>query len=91
MLDFLKEIVDGVPDPSAGGTIDIEAEKNEAKRRRGQGAPRKRRKKSEAGEAPESAVEGAAGNGEWPTEHTTTGPGTDGEEDNAESDREWDS
>ncbi|KZT00005.1 histone-fold-containing protein, partial [Laetiporus sulphureus 93-53] len=24
MLDFLKEIVEGVPDPSAGGTIDLD-------------------------------------------------------------------
>jgi len=27
-LDFLKEIVEAVPDPSAGGTIDLEAERN---------------------------------------------------------------
>ncbi|KAF9650996.1 histone-fold-containing protein, partial [Thelephora ganbajun] len=26
MLDFLKEIVEPVPDPSAGGTINLEAE-----------------------------------------------------------------
>ncbi|THH08287.1 hypothetical protein EW145_g2819 [Phellinidium pouzarii] len=38
MLDFLKEIVAGVPDPSAGGTIDIEAEK-EARKRRAQLPP----------------------------------------------------
>ncbi|KAI0349386.1 histone-fold-containing protein, partial [Trametes cingulata] len=31
MLDFLKEIVETVPDPSAGGTIDIEAENAEAR------------------------------------------------------------
>jgi len=37
MLDFLKEIVEGVPDPSAGGTIDLEAENAEAKRKRGKG------------------------------------------------------
>ncbi|KAI8995237.1 histone-fold-containing protein, partial [Trametes punicea] len=29
MLDFLKEIVEAVPDPSAGGTIDVEAENAE--------------------------------------------------------------
>jgi len=38
MLDFLKEIVEPVPDPSAGGTINLEAEDNngggEAKKRR---------------------------------------------------------
>ena len=34
MLDFLKELVEGVPDPSQGGTIDLEAEA-ESKRKRG--------------------------------------------------------
>ena len=29
MLDFLKEIVADVPDPSAGGTIDVEGERAE--------------------------------------------------------------
>ncbi|TEB26487.1 histone-fold-containing protein, partial [Coprinellus micaceus] len=33
MLDFLKELVEGVPDPSQGGTIDLEAEA-ESKRKR---------------------------------------------------------
>lgn len=65
MLDFLKEIVESVPDPSAGGTIDLEAENAEAsKRKRGKGkknggveegggaaAPRKRRKKKTEEEA----------------------------------------
>ncbi|KZP24194.1 hypothetical protein FIBSPDRAFT_425320 [Athelia psychrophila] len=36
MLDFLKETVEDVPDRSAGGTIDLEAQ-NEAKRKRGKG------------------------------------------------------
>lgn len=58
MLDFLKEIVEAVPDPSAGGTIDLDSESAEgAKKKRGKGkrnggAPaggetvaRKRRKK----------------------------------------------
>ncbi len=36
MLDFLKEIVEGVPDPSAGGTIDMDVEPAEGgKRKRG--------------------------------------------------------
>lgn len=56
MLDFLKEIVEAVPDPSAGGTIDVNAEPQEKeKKRRGKGkraeggpsAPRKRRRKAE--------------------------------------------
>ncbi|KAF8642667.1 hypothetical protein AX16_009444, partial [Volvariella volvacea WC 439] len=34
MLDFLREIVQGVPDPSAGGTIDLEAENAENKKKR---------------------------------------------------------
>ena len=38
MLDFLKEIVEAVPDPSAGGTIDVEAENAEARaKKRGKG------------------------------------------------------
>jgi len=45
MLDFLKEIVESVPDPSQGGTIDIEAEKLEGKKRKATG--KKRRKKGE--------------------------------------------
>ncbi|KAH9840805.1 histone-fold-containing protein [Rhodofomes roseus] len=64
VLDFLKEIVEAVPDPSAGGTIDLDADTNESgrKRRGGKGkraavaegeepaAPRRRRKKGEAKE-----------------------------------------
>jgi hypothetical protein len=50
-LDFLRDIVANVPDPSAGGTIDIEAANAEKKSRKGkaasgEGAPRKRRKKA---------------------------------------------
>ncbi|KIL58602.1 hypothetical protein M378DRAFT_170429 [Amanita muscaria Koide BX008] len=37
MLDFLKEIVESVPDPSAGGTIDLESEGADGKRKRGKG------------------------------------------------------
>jgi hypothetical protein len=52
-LDFLKELVQDVPDPSAGGTIDLEAEIAESKKKRGKGkrapadpnAPKRRRKK----------------------------------------------
>ncbi|PAV14925.1 histone-fold-containing [Pyrrhoderma noxium] len=88
MLDFLKEIVDGVPDPSAGGTIDIEAEKNESKKRRGQGAPRKRRKKGEL-----ATGDGGDGNETYP-EPQTAGAGTETGEDEAgedhESDHDWD-
>jgi len=73
MLDFLKEIVESVPDPSAGGTIDLEAENAEAaaaKRKRGKGKKngdgegggggRKRRKKK--GEE-EAVAEGGDGDG----------------------------
>ena len=45
MLDFLKEIVQGTPDPSAGGTIDLDTENGEVKKRRGKG------KRAAAGEA----------------------------------------
>ncbi|KAG2148830.1 histone-fold-containing protein [Suillus clintonianus] len=59
MLDFLKEIVESVPDPSAGGTIDLQAEAAEnAKRKRskakkngaasGEGPKRRRKKKEDA-------------------------------------------
>ncbi|PBK62614.1 histone-fold-containing protein [Armillaria solidipes] len=65
MLDFLKEIVEGVPDPSAGGTIDMDVEPAEGgKRKRGKakkegaaakdgnadGAPTKRRRKKKGEE-----------------------------------------
>lgn len=82
MLDFLKEIVAAVPDPSAGGTIDLEAEKAEGRRRRG--VTRKRRKKGEP-EAEEPVDESG-----WAR---PGGAGTDGEDDGgqeAESDNEWD-
>jgi len=54
ILDFLKEIVEAVPDPSAGGTIDLDSENAEAaKKKRGKGKkaapngepPKKRKKK----------------------------------------------
>ena len=61
MLDFLKELVESVPDPSAGGTVALDADQADAPRkRRGKGkktaeggaagAPRKRRKKGETKE-----------------------------------------
>jgi len=69
MFDFLKEIVEGVADPSAGGTIDLNAEPPEKeKKRRGKGkraegggpsAPRKRRRKAGAGKEEEEEEEGA--------------------------------
>ncbi|PFH49643.1 hypothetical protein AMATHDRAFT_62768 [Amanita thiersii Skay4041] len=52
-LDFLKEIVESVPDPSAGGTIDLETDALEGKKRRGKG------KKSAAAAA--AAASGSAG------------------------------
>ncbi|KAI0727656.1 histone-fold-containing protein [Fomitopsis betulina] len=73
MLDFLKEIVEAVPDPSAGGTIDLDPDTTESgrKRRGGKGkrasaadgeegaapAPRRRRKKGEAKEEGEGEGE----------------------------------
>ena len=58
ILDFLKELVESVPDPSAGGTIDLEqdgAEKETKKRGKGKKAAaeggeqpvKRRRKKAE--------------------------------------------
>ncbi|KAF8197049.1 histone-fold-containing protein [Pholiota molesta] len=52
-LDFLKELVQDIPDPSAGGTIDFETENADTKKKRGKGrrapadatAPKRRRKK----------------------------------------------
>ncbi|KAH0835622.1 histone-fold-containing protein [Lanmaoa asiatica] len=69
MLDFLKEIVESVPDPSAGGTIDLEAEAAEgSKRKRGKakknGAPttsgeqKKRRKRKVDADANGGGEEG---------------------------------
>ncbi|KAF8631652.1 hypothetical protein AX17_005054 [Amanita inopinata Kibby_2008] len=82
MLDFLKEIVEGIPDPSAGGTIDLEGEAAEGKKKRGKGkkagpasgesgappAKRRRRKKSEAAEQGEGVEhEETAASGEGET------------------------
>jgi Dr1-associated corepressor len=76
-LDFLKEIVETVPDPSAGGTIDIESEIAEAaKKKRGKGKkagatgeqPTKKRRKKQ-GEAVEAEAEGSGeGDGEMKSE-----------------------
>ena len=72
MLDFLKEIVQAVPDPSAGGTIDLEAEAaaNARKKRKskraakaaeaadgGDGPAPKRRRKKKSEEEVKSEVE----------------------------------
>ena len=80
MFDFLKEIVESVPDPSAGGTIDLEAENAEAvaaKRKRGKakkngdaeggggGGGGGRKKRKKKGEE-ESAAEGVAEGGDGP-------------------------
>ncbi|KIJ67196.1 hypothetical protein HYDPIDRAFT_127037 [Hydnomerulius pinastri MD-312] len=74
MLDFLKEIVESVPDPSAGGTIDLEADAAEgSKRKRGKakkngaptapGEPKRRRKKKVNADA-EAAGDEAGGKSE---------------------------
>jgi len=76
MFDFLKEIVETVPDPSAGGTIDLEAEAaggEGAKKKRGgkakkngaapgtSGEPKRRRKRKGTNtEAPEGGTEQGA-------------------------------
>ncbi|EIW52784.1 histone-fold-containing protein [Trametes versicolor FP-101664 SS1] len=52
MLDFLKEIVEAVPDPSAGGTIDIEAENAERGKKRGKGKDKKGAADANGGEKP---------------------------------------
>ena len=65
-LDFLKELVQNIPDPSAGGTIDLEAEAAEQRKKRGKGkrnaapgdpdaAPKRRRKKKADPAAAENA------------------------------------
>ncbi|KAG6895689.1 hypothetical protein C0992_013280 [Termitomyces sp. T32_za158] len=69
MLDFLKEIVEAVPDPSAGGTIDLESENAEAaaKKKRGkgkkaagngEGEPLKKRRKKKGGDEEGEGAEG---------------------------------
>jgi len=66
MLDFLKEIVEAVPDPSNGGTIDLEGENAEKKKRgkgkraaagNGTGEATTRKRKKKKGEADEEAAE----------------------------------
>lgn len=68
-LDFLKEILETIVDPSAGGTIDLEGENGEGKKKRGKGkkaggeAPplkRRRKRKTEGGG---EEVEGGVGEG----------------------------
>jgi Dr1-associated corepressor len=54
MLDFLKELVESVPDPSAGGTIEMEGGKPKAEGSGGgaggaEGSKRKRRRKEGEG------------------------------------------
>ena len=75
-LDFLKEIVEAVPDPSAGGTIDLESENAEAaKKKRGKGKkaggsgepPTKRRRKKQGQVGVEAEGEGE-GDGEMKSE-----------------------
>jgi hypothetical protein len=75
-LDFLKEIVESVPDPSAGGTIDLESESAEAaKKKRGKGKkagasgepPAKRRRKKQGAVATEAEGSGE-GDGEVKSE-----------------------
>ncbi|KAK7028266.1 CBFD-NFYB-HMF domain-containing protein [Favolaschia claudopus] len=66
MLDFLKEIVEAVPDPSNGGTIDLDGENTEKKRRgkgkrtagNGTGEATTRKKRKKKGAVEEDAAEG---------------------------------
>ncbi|KAI1788603.1 histone-fold-containing protein [Ganoderma leucocontextum] len=59
MLDFLKEIVEAVPDPSAGGTIDVEAENAEARaRKRGKGKDKSEKEKEKKEKADKAAENG---------------------------------
>ncbi|RDB21733.1 DNA polymerase epsilon subunit C [Hypsizygus marmoreus] len=86
MLDFLKEIVEAVPDPSAGGTIDLELENAEAKKKRGKGKkaasgePAKKRRKKKTDAEAEAEGEGAT---EQDSEMKS-----EGENDNMEEDEE---
>ncbi|EPQ53235.1 histone-fold-containing protein [Gloeophyllum trabeum ATCC 11539] len=73
MLDFLKEIVESVPDPSAGGTVDVDAEngrgeggkkkrgKAKAKDEEGEGAPKKRRRRKPKQEKEQEEEHAGAG------------------------------
>lgn len=54
MFDFLKEIVESVPDPSAGGTIDLDADRG------GEGAKRKRGGKTKKNGAASGATSSEA-------------------------------
>lgn len=79
MLDFLKEIVEAVPDPSAGGTIDLESQ-NAERRKRGKArkadgptepATRKRRQKKDGDET----MEGGEQDGDQELEDATMDEG----------------
>ncbi|KII84751.1 hypothetical protein PLICRDRAFT_45559 [Plicaturopsis crispa FD-325 SS-3] len=91
MLDFLKEIVQAVPDPSAGGTIDLEGEGADGKKKRGKGKknggagaadgapPRKRSRKKKVDEEAEVEEEDTAAKAEADDseEEERNGNGTD--------------
>jgi len=97
MLDFLKEIVESVPDPSAGGTIDLEAEAAEgSKRKRGKskkngapaasGEPKKRRSKKKVDvDMDEPGEEVGAGAKSEPEGDTAMEEDEDGKDGGAES------
>ncbi|KAL0948204.1 hypothetical protein HGRIS_010811 [Hohenbuehelia grisea] len=100
-LDFLKELVENVPDPSNGGTIDLEqGGDGEGKRRRGKGkkvegeaTTKKRRKKKGAAEEaePEDAPNGGGMSdgegGDARMDETNGDPGRGG---GSDDDDEWD-
>jgi len=106
MLDFLKEIVQGIPDPSAGGTIDLDGENGEAKKRRGKGKraaageagppKRRRKKKGEAEPVRDDEDDAPGGSGEMKVDQSAGDQEEDAEmqddkEDNDDYDDDEDS
>ncbi|KIK63083.1 hypothetical protein GYMLUDRAFT_41395 [Collybiopsis luxurians FD-317 M1] len=104
-FDFLKEIVESVPDPSAGGTIDLDAvkEENASKKKRSKGkkaaaaaangedgAPApKRRKKKAKSEQGEDTVMAEAGEPEPNGEEEDEEKPKQASDDDEEEDSQW--
>ncbi|KAJ7641414.1 histone-fold-containing protein [Roridomyces roridus] len=106
MLDFLKEIVEAVPDPSNGGTVDLEGEAAERKKRgKGKraaaaaaaagngndtGEPVVRKKRKKKGEV-EAAADGDAGMPDAAEAEVKSEPEPDEEQmDDADEESEYD-
>ncbi|KAI6108733.1 histone-fold-containing protein [Pisolithus croceorrhizus] len=104
MFDFLREIVESVPDPSAGGTIDLDADRGGegAKRKRGgktkkngaasgasSGEPPKRRRKRKPADAESADAGGSKSDVEGDVAMEEDGEGESGKSGRHYRDNDW--